>query len=337
MTGEQPAPTDCDVVVVGGGPAGGTAAIFTARYGLETTVFDRGPGALPRCAFLANYPGFPAGIDVSTFQALLADHVKTAGATRIEETVELVERAPTGDGNPPAGDDAYSPGSVDEHSPDGEATHKGFLVETAAGRRVRTRYVVAAAWYDGSYLAGLDDDGEMFAPREHHGEIEERFDREYADDDGRTPLDGLYVASPADARSEQAVVAAGNGAHVARSLLADHRRDRGYRGDVAPHYDWRRRESEFTGEWGDRDRWREWYVNATDRPEDRSDERYEALREAHIDAAFETRMSDDDAADRAAAGLDRFVSVVGHERVLDAVADDAIREYVDAEPTEVSD
>ena len=55
-----------DVAVVGGGPAGSSAAVFTARYGLDTVVFDRGPSSIGRCAHLGNYLGCPAGIDVET-------------------------------------------------------------------------------------------------------------------------------------------------------------------------------------------------------------------------------------------------------------------------------
>ncbi|NHN41099.1 NAD(P)/FAD-dependent oxidoreductase [Halorubellus sp. JP-L1] len=290
-----------DVVVVGGGPAGSAVAVFTARYGLDTTVFDRGNGALPRCAYLENYPGFPGGIDVDVFRDLLAAHLKDAGAALVPDHVVSVER-PAEDGP--------------------------FVVETQDDRRVAADAIVAAAWYDGSHLDGLDDD-EMFEAHEHHGEVEERFDPEYADADGRTPIDGLYVASPAGSRSAQAIVAAGNGAHVARSLLADRRRDRGYTGGLVPEYDWVRRDAEFSGEWADRDRWREWYENETDDDADVSPERHEELREAYVDEAFETRVTDEEAERRAEAGLERFVEVVGHDRVLDAVDDDAIHEYVD--------
>ena len=58
--------TECDVVVIGGGPAGCAAGIFTARYGLDTVLFDRGRSSIQRCAHLENYLGFPAGIDVET-------------------------------------------------------------------------------------------------------------------------------------------------------------------------------------------------------------------------------------------------------------------------------
>ena len=82
-----------DVAIVGGGPAGAAAAVFTARYGLDTLVFDRGNAALERCGFLENYLGFPAGIEVETFQELLAAHVGEAGGERREELVETVTRA----------------------------------------------------------------------------------------------------------------------------------------------------------------------------------------------------------------------------------------------------
>ena len=48
-----------DVVIIGGGPAGTTAAIYTARAGLSTLVIDKGltAGALGITSKIANYPG----------------------------------------------------------------------------------------------------------------------------------------------------------------------------------------------------------------------------------------------------------------------------------------
>jgi len=295
-----------DVVVIGGGPAGCSAAVFVARYGLDAVVFDRGPAALRRCAYLENYLGFPAGIDVDTFHELMHEHVERTGCTLRPELVEAVERAEC---------DTPEPGDA------------RFVVETDEGRRVAAEYVVAAAWYDGSYLRSLDDDA-MFEEHEHHGELEERFDPEYPDEDGRTPFEGLYVASPAGRRSAQAIVAAGNGAHVARCLLEDHRTARGYPEGVATEYDWLRQDSEFSGEWADRDRWREWFENEIEDDHGLDDERLEELRERYIDRAFETRLTDAEAESRAARGVERLVDVLGPERVLDAVDDATIREYV---------
>jgi len=287
-----------DVVVVGGGPAGCSAGVFTARYGLDTLVFDRGSAALRRCAFVENYPGFPGGVDVPTLLDLFRDHAREAGCDRVEDTVEAVER-------PDDGGDG-----------DGDG---GFVVETQDGRRVRATYVLAAAWYDGSYLRPVvGDDG--FEAHDHHGETEERFDPEYADGDGRTPVGGLYVASPAGGRSAQVVVAAGNGAHVARSLLEDHKRQRGFPDGVAPHYDWRRPESEFGGEWGDRDRWREWFEAEAGDDHGLRDDRFAELREAYVDRAFDTRMTDEAVEARTEAG---------YHRLLDHVDDEYIESYLE--------
>jgi hypothetical protein len=295
----EPSDTDHDVVIVGGGPTGASAAVFTARYGLDTVVFDRGPAALPRCAYLSNYLGFPAGIDIESFRNLLHAHVAEVGADLCTEQVTAVERR------------------------DGAS---GFVVETAAGSEVTAEYVLAAAWYDGSYLRPLGEE-EMFELQEHHGEQEERFAPDYPDGDGRTPVEGLYVASPSH-RSEQAIIAAGNGAHVARSLVEDVRREEGYAGDVAPHYDWVRSESEFAGEWAERDRWREWFENELPDDHDLDEDRLVELQERYIDDAFDTALSDEAAAERAERGRRRLVEELGVERVLDVVDDERLREYL---------
>lgn len=46
------------VVIVGSGPAGVSAALYTARAGGETTVLTKGPGTLERAERIENYYGF---------------------------------------------------------------------------------------------------------------------------------------------------------------------------------------------------------------------------------------------------------------------------------------
>lgn len=85
--------------------------------------------------------------------------------------------------------------------------------------------IVAATGDDAEYLRGLDDDAALFETHEYDGEERERFDTDYPDHDGTTPVEGLYVASPS-AESLQALVVAGRGARVGRQVIEDVRRAR---------------------------------------------------------------------------------------------------------------
>lgn len=289
---------DYDVVVVGGGPAGCSAGIFTARYGFETVIFDSGNAALRRSAFLANYPGFPAGIDIDTFYDLLHGHAAEAGCPRVEEMVVAVDQSPAGE-------------------EDTEGSEARFAVETQLGRVVTARYVIAAAWYDGEYLRPVCGQ-DAFEMQEHHGEREERFDPDYPDEDGRTPIYGLYVAAPGGLRNEQAIISAGHGAHVARTCIEDNRRAQGYpEGVISRYYDWLRPESEFSGEWADRDRWRTWFENELSDDHEIDPETLADLREDYIDRAFETKLSPDEIDHRCNRAHQRLVEHIDDDVVLD--------------------
>ncbi|MFW5903361.1 MAG: thioredoxin reductase [Halolamina sp.] len=292
---------DHDVVVVGGGPSGTGAAVFTARYGLDTVVYDRGNAALARAAFVQNYPGFPGGIDPETLMALFHDQLDAVGATRIADLVDAVDRVDDG---------------------------PGFHVATAEGEPVTARYVVAAAWYDGSYLKPLEDDGELFVTELHHDEEHELLDRSFPAPDGRTPIDGLYVAAPTEHRNAQAITAAGHGAHVARTLLQDRREAEGLSGEVARVYDWLRPESEFNGDWAERERWEQWFDNEMG-DTDASDEEIARLRERYIDRAFATERSPAEIEELRHEGHRRLAEHLDTTAVLDAVDDEAIEAYLD--------
>ena len=53
-----------DVVIIGGGPAGCTCALYTSRANLQTVILDKNPavGALAITHKIANYPGVPGDV-----------------------------------------------------------------------------------------------------------------------------------------------------------------------------------------------------------------------------------------------------------------------------------
>src|SRR4026209_3005661 len=58
-----------DLIVVGSGPAGLTAALYTAREGIDTLVIERGGvgGQAGVTERLDNFPGFPEGVSGAEF------------------------------------------------------------------------------------------------------------------------------------------------------------------------------------------------------------------------------------------------------------------------------
>ena len=296
---------DHDVVIVGGGPTGCSAGVFCARDGLDTVIFDRGRSSIQRCGHLENYLGFPAGIDIETFYDLLHDHAKTAGCEIVPDFVESVEHT------------------------DDEA---GFRVVLQEGDPVTARRVVAATRYDGEYMRGLDDDAAMFETHEHDGEEHEHFTKDYADHDGTTPVERLYVATPSD-EDDQAIMAAGRGARVARRVIADAKMDDGWWAEVAGGVDWVRRETELDDEWAHRDRWFEWFDDryGEDAPVEPDTDRFERVREADIDDSLSSYVSPDEIEQREAAGQETLAAHLDAERVVDAVGAETLLGHVDDE------
>ncbi len=86
-----------DVVILGAGPAGLTAAIYSARGGLKTLVLERqmSGGQIATTDLVENYPGFPDGIGGFELTELMKQQALRFGAEIREiEAVESIVPGP---------------------------------------------------------------------------------------------------------------------------------------------------------------------------------------------------------------------------------------------------
>lgn len=178
----MPDRNEYDVVIVGAGPAGLSAGIFTGRAELETLILHDGAPILRRNAHLENYPGFPAGVNSRLLLDMMADQAARSGCERREARVTDIE--PTGD---------------------------GFTVETQSDETLTATYVIAATKNTVDFIADIDgidilDRGKTFVD---------------TDERGRTGVDGLYAAGRLAHQPYQTIIVAGHGASVGVAVIED--------------------------------------------------------------------------------------------------------------------
>lgn len=76
-----------NVVIVGGGPAGISAALYTARAGLDTTVVHGGVGALAKAHAIENYYGFALPVSGEALAMSGVEQARRLGARIVEDEV----------------------------------------------------------------------------------------------------------------------------------------------------------------------------------------------------------------------------------------------------------
>ncbi len=133
-----------DVIIIGGGPAGASAAIYTARADLRTLVIDKGltAGALGVTAKISNYPGVPGPVSGAELTRIIREQAQSFGAHFVTDKVV----------------DAYLDGAV-KTIVGGTGAYEGKAVILATGSMGRTKVVAGEEDFLGrgvSYCATCD-------------------------------------------------------------------------------------------------------------------------------------------------------------------------------------
>jgi thioredoxin reductase (NADPH) len=140
-----------EVIIVGGGPAGLTAGLYTSRAGLKSLLMERGivGGQIINATLVENYPGFPQGISGAELGSLMHQQAVKYGLEVV--AAEVTDIAPG------------QPYSISTTEGDFEAT----AIIIAAGSEYRKLEVLGEERLSGhgvSYCATCD--GFFFRDRE---------------------------------------------------------------------------------------------------------------------------------------------------------------------------
>jgi thioredoxin reductase len=172
-----------DLAVVGGGPAGASAAVFAARAGLRVVVLDADRG-MTRRAMVHNHLGFPDGISGPELVERGQQHARRAGAEWQTADVEALQPA------------------------DGVVR-----LRTTDGREIAARQVLLTT---GASVALAQAAGVATRPA-----TEPRMkDAIVTDAEGRSSVAGVWSAGTAAGASVHTIITAGDGARVAINIIS---------------------------------------------------------------------------------------------------------------------
>ena len=99
---------DFDLTIIGGGPAGISAALYAVRAGFKVLIIHNGPLALEKAHKIENYYGFPQGISGSQLYENGIEQAENIGATVVKAEVTNVSIADNLSFNVAAKDNVYN-------------------------------------------------------------------------------------------------------------------------------------------------------------------------------------------------------------------------------------
>lgn len=78
-----------EVIIIGGGPAGLTAGLYTSRSRLRTLLIETGlfGGQITTTELIENYPGFPQGINGAELSQMMEEQAKRFGLETVNQEV----------------------------------------------------------------------------------------------------------------------------------------------------------------------------------------------------------------------------------------------------------
>lgn len=87
-----------DVVIVGGGPAGLTAGIYTGRANLKGVIIEKGlpGGQIAQTEEVENYPGFPEAISGAELAQRMSEQAAKFGTPIVMDEIQRIERSEEG-------------------------------------------------------------------------------------------------------------------------------------------------------------------------------------------------------------------------------------------------
>lgn len=175
-----------DVVVIGGGISGGSAAIYTSKGNLTTTVIDSGHSQIKKVSTIFNYPGIHE-ISGEELIVTIEQQAREYGTEWIYDEVIAIKRL-----------------------------DNIFVVQTKNGHVYKSKYVIIATNLHVDLFSALGIEL-IVNEKVPSGKIKKVINLKT---NGQTEFDNLYVTGLLAGLPSQSVIAASHGVQVAIEIIS---------------------------------------------------------------------------------------------------------------------